>query len=51
MINFIKNDDKQTILIVSDTGTKRHRVKPNLVEKVEEILSRGKKPSVYASSK
>ena len=51
MNNFIKEDDKQTILIVNEEGTKRYRVKPNLVEKVEEILSRGKKPSVYASSK
>ena len=39
MNNFIKEDDKQTILIVGDDGTKRYRVRPNQVKEVEEMLS------------
>lgn len=51
MNNFINEDDKQTILIVSEEGTKRYRVKPNQVEQVEEMLSQRSKPSVFATSK
>ena len=47
MNNFIKEDDKQTVLIVNYEGTKRYRVKPQLVEEVEAILARGIEPSLY----
>ena len=47
MNNFIKEDDKQTVLIVNEEGTKRYRVKPKLVEEVETILARGMEPSLY----
>ncbi len=50
MNNFIKDDNRQTILIVSEEGTKRYRVRPNQVKKVEELLLTNK-PSVFASSK
>ena len=42
MNNFIKEDDKQTILIVNEEGTKRYRVRPNQVKEVEEMLSQRK---------
>ena len=48
MNNIINEDDKQTILIVSDEGTKRYRVKPNQVKKVEEMLLF---PHLFASTK
>ena len=51
MNNFIKEDDKQTILIVGDDGTKRYRVRPNQVTEVEEMLSQRTKPSVFARTK
>ncbi len=51
MNNFIKEDDKQTVLIVNKEGTKRFRVRPKLVEEVEAILERGMKPALYPSTK
>ena len=51
MNNIINEDDKQTILIVSDEGTKRYRVKPNQVKKVEEMLSKRTNPHLFASVK
>ena len=51
MNNFIKEDDKQTILIVNDEGTKRYRVSPNQVKEIEEMLSQRTKPSVFARTK
>ena len=51
MNNFIKEDDKQTILIVGDDGTKRYRVRPNQVKEVEEMLLQRTKPSVFARTK
>ena len=51
MNNYIKEDDKQTILIVGDDGTKRYRVRPNQVKEIEEMLSQRTKPSVFARTK
>ena len=51
MNNFIKEDEKQTILIVNDEGTKRYRVRPNQVKEIEELLSKGTKPALYAKTK
>ena len=51
MNNFIKEDDKQTILIVNDEGTKRYRVRTNQVKEVEEMLLQRTKPSVFARTK
>ena len=51
MNNFIKEDDRQTILIVNDEGTKRYGVRPKQVKEIEELLSQRTKPSVYARTK
>ena len=51
MNNFLNEDDKQTILIVSEEGTTRYRVRPNQVKEIEEMLSQRTKPSVFARTK
>ena len=51
MNNFLNEDDNQTILIVSEEGTTRYRVRPNQVKEVEEMLSQRTKPSVFARTK
>ena len=51
MNNFLTEDNKQTILIVSDEGTKRYRVRPNQVKEVEEMLSNKTKKHLFASAK
>ena len=51
MTNILKEDDKQTILIVGEKGTKGYRARPNQVREVEEMLSKRITPSLYASAK
>ena len=51
MNNFLKEDKKQTILIIGEKGTTRYRANPIQVKEVEEILSKRITPSLFSFNK